>query len=168
MFICQASIYLLQWIDYGLLGISLLVLGYGLYWCSICRHPELEHEETSQFCYQFCINSKYYIAKRWPWNRLKNDLDFLLVSLFATNAGLGRVFKSVQIANNISEELSAHLESLDTYDSMKNPKRSMQLATYILCNVNYLVDCSGTTTSVVSYALHYGHAHCYIAIDICF
>jgi len=119
---------ILQWIDYALLGISFLVLGYGFCWCSIYPHPELEHEETSQFCYQFCINSKYYITKWWPlrlWNRLKNDLDFLLVSLFATNAGLGRVFKSVQIANNISEELSAHLESLDTYDSMKNPERSM-------------------------------------------
>ena len=113
---------ILRLIDYGLLGASSLVLLYGLYWSTICCHSELEHEGTSQFCYQFCINSKYYTGKKW--NRLRSDLDFLLVSLFATNTGLGRVFKSVQIANDISEELSAHLESMDTFDSMKNPERS--------------------------------------------
>ena len=113
---------ILQLVDYALLGGSSLVLLYGLCWSTICCHSELEHEETSQFCYQFCINSKYYTSKKW--NRLRSDLDFLLVLLFATNTGLGRVFKSVQIANDISEELSAHLESMDTFDSMKHPERS--------------------------------------------
>ena len=112
---------ILRSIDYALLGASTLVSFYGLCWSTVFCHPKLEHQETSQFCYQVCINSKYYRSNQW--NRLKSDLDFLLVSLYATNTGLGRVFTSVQIANDISEELSAHLESMDTYDSMKHPKR---------------------------------------------
>ena len=112
---------ILRWVDYGLLVVSLVVLLYGLYWCIVRSHPELEHEDTSKFCYQSCINSKFYKAtKRY---RLKNDLHFLLVSLFATNAGLGRVFKSVQIATKIRHELSAHLESLDNFESMRCSER---------------------------------------------
>ena len=107
--------------DYIFLALSMITIVYGLYWCLLRSHPELGHQETSQFCYDSCINSKYYISKKWY--RLQNDLHFLLVSLFSTNAGLGRVFKSIQIANDISQELSAHLESLDNYDSMKHPQR---------------------------------------------
>ena len=87
------------------------------YWHHLCivhSHPELEHEGlTSKYCYQSkaaLINSKFY--------KMKNDQHFLLVSLFATNAGLGRVFKSVQIATKIRHELSAHLE-LDNFESMR-------------------------------------------------
>ena len=111
----------LRWADYVFLSLSVITIGYGLYWYLIRSHPELGHQDTSQFCYDSCINSKHYrVKKRY---RLENDLHFLLVSLFATNAGLGRVFKSVQIASDISQELSAHLESLDNYDSMKHPQR---------------------------------------------
>ena len=107
---------ILRYVDYGLLLVSLIVLLYGLYWCVIRSHSELEYEDTSKFCYQSCINSKFYkFTKR---HRLKSDQHFLLVSLFATNAGLGRVFKSVQIATKINHELSAHLESLDSFKSM--------------------------------------------------
>ena len=130
----------LRWFDYIFLALSVITICYGLfYWCLLKNHPELGHQETSHFCYDSCINSKHYqtkleINKKWcyfqtvlTWlkvrYRLENDLHFLLVSLFSTNAGLGRVFKSVQIANDISQELSAHLESLDNYDSMKHPQR---------------------------------------------
>ena len=124
---------ILRWIDYALLGLSVLTILYGLWWCLLRSHPELGHQDTSLFCYDSCINSKHYKAK----NRyqLKNDLHFLLVSLFATNAGLGRVFKSVQIANDISHDLSAHLESLDNYDSMKHPQRGI----YVLYAIEHLV-----------------------------
>ena len=111
---------ILRWIDYALLGLTFLTILYGLWWCLLWRHTELGHQDTSLFCYDSCINSKHYKAKKRY--RLTNDLHFLLVSLFATNAGLGRVFKSVQIANDISHELSAHLESLDNFDSMKHSK----------------------------------------------
>ena len=111
----------LRWVDYTLISVSLMVLLYGLYWCLLQSHPELEHEDTSMFCYQSCINSKYY--KVTGWYQLKNDQHFLLLSLFATNAGLGRVFKSVQIATIIRHELSAHLESLDNFESMRCSER---------------------------------------------
>ena len=124
---------ILRWIDYALLGLSVLTILYGLWWCLLRSHPELGHQDTSQFCYDSCINSKHYKAKNRY--RLKNDLHFLLVSLFATNAGLGRVFKSVQIANDISHDLSAHLESLDNYDSMKHPQRGI----YVLYAIEHLV-----------------------------
>ncbi|XP_065916014.1 uncharacterized protein [Dysidea avara] len=112
---------ILRWFDYVLLVLSILTILYGLWWCLLRSHPELGHKDISLFCYDSCTNSKHYKAKKWY--RLKNDLHFLLVSLFATNAGLGRVFKSVQIANDISHELSGHLESLDNFDSMKHPQR---------------------------------------------
>lgn len=105
--------------DYILLSLAMAILAFGIYWCLLHSHPtELGHLATSQFCYDACINSKYYKAKKWY--RLKNDFHFLLTSLYATNAGLGRVFKSIQIANDISHELSAHFESLASYDSMKH------------------------------------------------
>ena len=114
---------IIRGLDYAFLGLAFLTIVYGFLWCMLRSHPELGHKDISLFCYDSCINSKYYKAKKWY--RLKNDLHFLLVSLFATNAGLGRVFKSVQIANDISQRLSSHLESLDNYDSMKHPKRGM-------------------------------------------
>ena len=143
---------------------------YGLYWCLPMKsHPDLGHQEISQFCYDSCLNSKYcinkrwslyhvtrmwphyhiatmwpfyrlakmrpfhhiirkcsfcHVTKKWPLYHLENDLHFLLMSLFATDAGLGKVFKSVQIAHDISQELSAHLESLDNFDSMKHPQKA--------------------------------------------
>jgi len=109
---------ILRWTDYGLLVLSIATILYGLFWCLARSHPELGHQETSVFCYESCINSKHYRAqKRY---RLKNDLHFLLVSLFASDAGLGRVFKSIEIADDISHKLSGEMESLDTYDSMKH------------------------------------------------
>jgi len=105
--------------DYVLLLVAMAVIAFGFYWCVLHTHPtELGHLATSLFCYDSCINSKYYKPKKRY--RLKNDFQFLLVSLFSTNAGLGRVFKSVQIANDIDHELSANLESLDSQDSMKH------------------------------------------------
>ena len=105
--------------DYVLLTVALVVIVFGFYWCVVHTHPtELGHLAISLFCYDACINSKHYKPKKCY--RLKNDFQFLLVSLFSTNAGLGRVFKSVQIANDIEHELSAHLESLDSQDSMKH------------------------------------------------
>ena len=134
---------ILRWADYIFLGLSVAVVGYGLYWCLLKNHPELGHQGTSQFCYDSCINSKHCETKNHWYHldlllllnslfstkakgkryRLESDLHFLLMSLFSTNAGLGRVFKSVQVANDISQELNADLESLDNYDSMKHPQR---------------------------------------------
>ena len=125
---------ILRWVDYTLLCVSLVVLLYGLYWCIIRSHPELEYMNTSQFCYSSCINSKFYKAtKRY---QLKNDQDFLLVSLFATNTGLGRVFRSIQIVNRIRHELDAHYESLDNFDSMRNPQRSKCRYHSLACTMN--------------------------------
>ena len=158
----------LRYADYIFLGLSVVTILYGLYWCLPMKsHPDLGHQEISQFCYDSCLNSKhcvtkrwsfyhatrmwphYHIAKMWPFYRiakmwpfhhiirkcsfchiskkwplyhLENDLQFLLMSLFSTDAGLGKVFKSVQIAHDIAQELNAHLESLDNYDSMKHPR----------------------------------------------
>ena len=110
----------LRWIDYALLSASSVVLLYGLYWCIIRSHPQLGYTNISHFCFDFCINSKFYKATRRY--RLKNDQHFLLVSLYATNAGLGRVFRSVQIANKIRHELDAQFELLDNFNSMRHSK----------------------------------------------
>lgn len=113
---------ILRWVDYALLVVSFIVLMYGLYWCLLRSHPELGYTNVSEFCYNSCINSKFYKATRRY--RLKNDQHFLLMSLYATNAGLGRVYRSLQIVNRIHHDLDAHYESLDSFDSMRNPERS--------------------------------------------
>ena len=139
---------ILRWIDYVFLGLSVLIILYGLYWCLPMKgHSELGYQEISQFCFDSCINSKHYVAepnsywyyilyhiakicpiycivkkiwkeecRKWPFYHLENDLHFLLMSLFATDAGLGEVFKSIKIASSISQKLTTHLESLNSSD----------------------------------------------------
>ena len=60
-------------------------------------------------------------------------MHFLLVSLFASDAGLGRVYKSIEIADDISHKLSGEMESLDTFDSMKHShSKSMFLSSLLI------------------------------------
>ena len=142
----------LRWIDFVFLGLSGLIILYGLYWCLPMKgHAELGYLKISRFCFDSCINSKHYVAQpnnllyhiaklwpiclivkvlpenwfssgleKWSFDHLETDLHFLLLSLFATDAGLGEVFKSVQIANDISQKLSDHLESLKSSKNTAN------------------------------------------------
>ena len=142
----------LRWIDHALLGVAFLALLYGLYWCIIRSHPELGYESVSQFCYDSCINSRYY--KPTKWYRLSNDQQFLLLSLYATNAGLGRVYRSVQIASKIRHELDAHFELVDNYISMKHSHERGK-CTRLLAKVCRLMHTLYSKTSI--YLLH-----CYV------
>ena len=100
---------LLQVADYVLLVIALMVLGFSLCWCLLYNHSA--EDEIAQFCYDSCIDAKYYKpSKRWlTWYQLKNDFKFLLVLLLATNAGVGRVFKSILIEGIITQKFNADI-----------------------------------------------------------
>ena len=109
---------ILRWVDYAILIVSLCVLSFGLYWCLKHSHTELAYKNVAQFCYHSCMNSKFYKATRCYC--LNNDQHFLIMLLYATDAGLGRVFRSVQIVTRIRHELDAHFESLDSYYSKRH------------------------------------------------
>ena len=114
------SLKLLFWIRIGDIFLTCLVLLcilWGFIW-SLGGHPtELGAEKVSQFSFQSGIQTEYYIA---PFSRflfcqrclstflpyfswrfrspgISTDLDFLLLKLYRTNAGLGQVFKEVEI-----------------------------------------------------------------------
>ena len=99
----------LQVADYVLLVVALMVLVFSLCWCLLYNHST--EDEIAQFCYDSCIDAKYCKpSKRWlTWYQLKNDFKFLLVLLLATNAGLGRVFKSILIERIISQKFNADI-----------------------------------------------------------
>ena len=90
----------LQVFDYILLGVAVMVLGFGLWWCLLYNHPLAEHK-VAVFCYQSSLDAKYYkpSKKLLGWCQMKNDLEFLLASLSATNSGLSGVSKTTFIEN---------------------------------------------------------------------
>ena len=103
----------LQVVDYFLLAVAFLVLGFSLYRCLIYNHSK--EDEIAQFCYDSCIDAKFYQRKplkKWlNWHQMKNDFNFLLALLLATNTGFGRVFKSILINRNISQKFNADVNA---------------------------------------------------------
>ena len=105
----------LQVADYILLVVALMVLGFSLCWCLLCNHSA--EDKIAQFCYGSCIDAKHYKpSKKWlAWYQLKNDFKFLLVLLQSTNAGLGRVFKSILIRKLISQKFNDDVTTCQRY-----------------------------------------------------
>ena len=99
----------LQVTDYFLLAAAMMVLGFGLYWCLLYNHSK--EDEIAQFCYDSCIDAKFYQpTKKWlSWYQMNNDFKFLLASLLTTNTGFGRVFKSILINRMIFQNFIAHI-----------------------------------------------------------
>ena len=48
----------LQVFDYLLLGVAMMVLGFGLCWCLLYNRPLAEHK-VAEFCYQSSLDAKY-------------------------------------------------------------------------------------------------------------
>ena len=105
-------IHFLQVVDDVLLGVSLTALIIGLYWCTLCD-VTLAHKEIARFGYHSGILGTHYINcfSKWntwipifykpKWLPLRNDLHFIVFMLSLTNAELGRLFKDVQVFDDI-------------------------------------------------------------------
>ena len=112
------SLKLLYWIRVAdVLLISLIVcsLLWGFWFC-VSGHPtELGSENVARFSFQSGIQPEFYVSHCWyvprrlsgflvgfltlPFTppRVLTDLDFMLLKLFRTNAGFGKIVKDIQI-----------------------------------------------------------------------
>jgi len=106
---------ILKGTDYVLLVLAFLALLWGLFYCFVQNHPELQHSKFAQFCFDLCMNSRYLISDQvlrlvditksmgLDVDGDHNDLSFLLLKLFSTNSGTGKMFRSVQVTDTVSE-----------------------------------------------------------------
>ena len=111
------SLKLLFWIrtvDIFLIVLIVLSIFWALWFC-VSGHPtELGAKRVARFSFQSAIQSDFHVPSSWYCPRcfshfityislpftspmVSTDLDFMLLKLFRTNAGLGCVFKDVQI-----------------------------------------------------------------------
>lgn len=107
----------LEVFDYILLVAAMILICFGLYWCLLYDHNYSSEENIAKFCYDSCISAKYYKKPlkaflSCNWYQIKNDFDFLLASLLATNSGHRGVFKVMLVENLISKSLYRHMELL--------------------------------------------------------
>ena len=105
-------IFIVRIADYILLGLSWLVIPGGIVMSQLKFNVELENKNIAKFFYQSGIDSESYVVEFWQFIGLRcnDDLNLLLSNLFSTNAGLGKVLKSVQIESDLSDIFDSHLE----------------------------------------------------------
>ena len=96
----------LQVADYIVLAVAVIVLAFSLFWCLIYNH--CTQVKIADFCYHSCIDAKYYKPPRTRLScrQLKNDLNFLLALLSATNTGLGGIFTKILVENIVCQKFS--------------------------------------------------------------
>ena len=111
------SLKLLFWIrsvDIFLIALIILSLLWALWFCVIGHPTELGAKRVARFSFESGIQSDFHVPSLQYCRRcfshfityilllvrppkVSTDLDFMLLKLFRTNGGLGRVFKDVQI-----------------------------------------------------------------------
>ena len=111
------SLKLLFWIrsvDIFLIALIILSILWAVGYCVIGHPTELGAKRVARFSFQSAIQSDFHVPSSWYCPRcfshfityisspftspmVSTDLDFMLLKLFRTNAGLGRVFKDIQI-----------------------------------------------------------------------
>jgi hypothetical protein len=133
------SLKLLFWIRIGdifLICLVVLALVWGFAW-SFGGHPvELGATEVSQFSFQSGIQIEHYVApfsrfiwcqkylsflSSFPWRfrspGISTDLDFMLLKLYHTDAGLGQVIKEIQIDLMTNSEFDSDQEILTLHNN---------------------------------------------------
>lgn len=119
-------------VDYCLLGLSLLVYVWAFYICLFKANVDLGHKCIAEFSYQSGIDGEFYSTSVWPLYRghrflpIYDDMNILLSMLFSTNAGLGKLFKNVQIESDISDLFNSHLE-IPIEEAAKIAKKGKQV-----------------------------------------
>ena len=69
----------------------------------------LGYEKVAEFSYSSALHPSHFVPRLWnDWYyqcytsfHLRSDLDFLMVRLFSTDAGYGKIFKDVQVMNTL-------------------------------------------------------------------
>ena len=99
-------LFILQIVNVVLLIIGTLLTVLGFFMVFICSHEDvLGCEKVAEFCYSSALHPSHFVPKLWnDWRyqcytsfHLKSDLDFLMVRLFSTDAGYGKIFQDVQV-----------------------------------------------------------------------
>ena len=112
------SLKLLFWIriaDIFLVCLIVCSILWGFWFCASGHPTELGSGKVAQFSFQSGIQSDFYVSHCWysprrlsgflvrffslPFTspRIATDMDFMLLKLFRTNAGFGKVVKDIQI-----------------------------------------------------------------------
>ena len=121
---------LIRYADYALIIVLVFVTVYGLVWC-IRRHTtELGYQEIALFAFASGLPFEHFIfpsplrsrrckekIKAIFLPRIRNDLDFLLMRLFRADAGIGQVFKDIQIYNEMKRHFDLDHELLHLFVS---------------------------------------------------
>ena len=113
-------LFVLRNLDVALVGAAIMVLIYGLLSMCMFRYPtELGYGIIANFVNKSCLTADDYVTK--PWLRqfpklspkICNDVEFLLMKVFHTDAGIGKVFKEILIQreiNQLNREMSELLQ----------------------------------------------------------
>ena len=93
----------IQVMDYILLIFALITVLYGLAMCFKCHRNALGHQDVAKFSFMSFLSPEDHVFKRFQLFSpcIKDDLDFLLLKLFCTDTGHGRVFKDVQVCKKL-------------------------------------------------------------------
>ena len=117
-------LYVLQIANVFLLILGLLIVIFSFVIVFIRTHDDiLGFEKVAAFSYRSALHSSYFIRRKkdniLSSFHLKSDLDFLMARLFSTDAGYGKIFKAVQVCNEVGKLLEADYQYLHTHVSMR-------------------------------------------------
>lgn len=114
----------LRHLDVLLVSLAIVFLLFGIFWCILLHPTGLHHKDVADFVNKSCLTADDYVAKSWRhrlrkrklwklWSRsfwtsflspeICNDVQFLLMRVFRTDAGLGKVFEEIQIQRGINQ-----------------------------------------------------------------
>ena len=108
-----------------LLGLGLAAIGVGILMMFLKPHIEaLGFEKQAEFTYNAGIHHSHYQPKTTyylPFSpfHIKTDLDFMLVRLFVSDAGYGKIYKDVQVCDNVARLLEADFKNLHSYSHIR-------------------------------------------------
>ena len=111
---------LLQYGDFILLGLIILVLAYAFIWVLQCHPKELGQSKIAEICSQSCLipNDYTYTYTKYirpRYDAIKNDMDFLLMMLFRASSGKGATLKEMLIKDMMGQHYSKDDELLQLF-----------------------------------------------------
>ena len=111
----------IQVMDYILLIFALMTVLYGLAMWFKRHRNALGHQDVADFTFNSFLSPEDHVFKRFQLfsPHIKDDLDFLLLKLFCTDTGHGRVFKDVQVCKKLDYLFREKKEDLHPASSGK-------------------------------------------------
>lgn len=119
-------------VDYILAIFAVFPIVFGLLWCGYRHTTELGHRDISQFSFTSGLPPDCFVfpsvikspkgARSWKARlrlllspRISNDLDFLVMRLFKADAGVGQVFRDIQVEKELKHLLDEDHELLHLF-----------------------------------------------------